>query len=121
MYAEGSTYQEEITAVGPAGKIEVRVPGPGRFWPSNLGAAPVPQVIISPRHPKGPQSLDIPVDAALLAAGDHNGSTFYQHARFLGIVRNGGRPEVTLEDGIRAVEMGLAAQKAAVSGETVRM
>jgi predicted dehydrogenase len=113
MYAEGSRYQEEISAVGPEGKIEALVPGPGRFWPTHLGAAPVPQVIVSPREPKGPQAVDIPVDPTLLDAGDHNGSTYYQHVRFLELVRNGGTPEVSVTDGAWAVRMGLAAQKAA--------
>ena len=113
MYAEGSRYQEEISAVGPNGKIEACVPGPGRVCPTHLGEAPVPQAIISPRHPKGPQAVDIPVDPTILDAGDHNGSTFYQHVRFLDLVRNGGTPEVTIADGAWAVRMGLAAQKAA--------
>lgn len=121
MYAEGSAYQEEITAVGPTGKIEVKVPGPGRFWPTHLGEPPVAQVIVSPRSPKGPQLVEIPVDATLQTAGDHNGSTFYQHARFLEVVRGNASPEVTLRDGARAVEIGLAAQKAAATGETVHV
>ncbi len=121
MYAEGSRYQEEISAVGPDGKIEAFVPGPGRFWPTHLGEPPVPQVVVSPRQPKGPQIVEIPVDPTILDAGDHNGSTFYQHARFLDLVRNGGTPEVTLGDGAAAVNMGLAAQTAATSGETVRL
>ena len=121
MYAEGSRYQEEISAVGPDGKIEAFVPGPGRFWPTHLGEPPVPQVVVSPRQPKGPQVVDIPVDPTILDAGDHNGSTFYQHARFLDVVRNGGAPEVTVGDGAAAVKMGLAAQDAAASGETVRL
>ncbi len=121
MYAEGSRYQEEITAVGPNGKIDCLVPGPGRFWPSHLGAPPVPQVVISPRNPKGPQVVDVPVDPNLLTAGDHNGSTFYQHVEFHKIVRDGGTPAVTLLDGARAVEMGLAAQEAARTGEAVRL
>ena len=119
MYAEGSRYQEEISAVGPTGKVEALVPGPGRFWPSHLGAAPTPQVIVSPRDPKGPQIVDIPVDPAILDAGDHNGSTFYQHAKFLGLIREGGAPEVSLTDGARAVAMGLAAQEAARTGQAV--
>ena len=121
MYAEGARYQEEISAVGPNGKIEAFVPGPGRFWPTHLGAPPVPQVVVSPRQPKGPQVVDIPVDPTILDAGDHNGSTFYQHARFLDLVRNGGTPEVSIRDGAQAVLMGLAAQDAARSGETVRL
>jgi predicted dehydrogenase len=60
MFAEGSRYQEEISAVGPKGKIECLVPGPGRFWPAHLGAAPVPKVILSPRNPAGPVELEIP-------------------------------------------------------------
>nr|WP_245710813.1 Gfo/Idh/MocA family oxidoreductase [Citreimonas salinaria] len=120
MFAEGSRYQEELSATGPAGKIEALVPGPGRFWPARLGLAPVPQVIVSPRDPKGPRVVEIPFDPELLKAGDHNGSTYYQHRRFLDAVRGQGLPEVTLEDGMWAVRMGLAAQQAALTGETVR-
>ncbi|MGR3491435.1 MAG: Gfo/Idh/MocA family protein [Shimia sp.] len=122
MFAEGAQYQEEIAAMGPSGKIECLVPGPGRFWPvDRLGPAPVPQVIVSPRAPKGPRPAEVPVDPTLLAAGDHNGSTFYQHQRFNAVVRGEGRVEVTLRDGRRAVEMGLAAQEAAVTGNSVRL
>ena len=116
MYAEGARYQEEISAVGSEGKIECFVPGPGRFWPSHLGAPPVAQVIVSPRHPKGPMAVEIPVDPTLLDAGDHNGSTFYQHVLFQRAVRGEIAPEVTLMDGARAVAMGHAAQEAVKTG-----
>ncbi|MEM1006514.1 MAG: Gfo/Idh/MocA family oxidoreductase [Pseudomonadota bacterium] len=121
MFAEGARYQEEISAMGPKARIEARVPGPGRFWPDHLGEPPVPQLILSPRDPKGPVSKDIPVDPRLLAAGDHNGSTFYQHQGFLDLVRGTrSTPAVTLQDGLWAVRMGLAAQEAILSGDTVR-
>ncbi|NBD29451.1 MAG: Gfo/Idh/MocA family oxidoreductase [Alphaproteobacteria bacterium] len=119
MFAEGSKYQEEISAVGPKGKIEALVPGPGRFWPKALGAPPVPQLIISPRAPKGPVVSEVPVDPELLAAGDHNGSTFYQHLRFNAVLRGEGTPEVTLDDGMAAVRIGLAAQESARTGQAV--
>ena len=119
MFAEGSRYQEEISAVGPKGKIEALVPGPGRFWPSLLGDPPVPQLILSPRAPKGQIVAEIPVDPALLAAGDHNGATFYQHQRFNAVVCGEGAVEVTLEDGAKAVAMGLAAQESAAMGQAV--
>ncbi|UWS01495.1 Gfo/Idh/MocA family protein [Phaeobacter inhibens] len=111
MFAEGAEYQEEIAAVGPTGKIEAFVPGPGRFWPAHLGAPPLPKLVTSPRTPKGPETQEIPVDPTLLEAGDHNGSTFYQHQKFLELVR-GERvaTEVTLHDGRMAVLMGMAAQ-----------
>ncbi|QFT00669.1 Putative oxidoreductase YteT precursor [Labrenzia sp. THAF191b] len=122
MFAEGSRYQEEVSAVGPDGKIEAFVPGPGRFWPENLGEPPVPQLVVSPRYPKGPRQIDIPVDPMILDAGDHNGSTFYQHEGFVAVVRGEKpAPEVTLEDGWRAVEMGLAAQQSARTGQAVTL
>ena len=121
MFAEGARYQEEITAVGPDARIECLVPGPGRFWPAHLGAAPVPQLIVSPRNPKGPRLIEVPVDPRLLEAGDHNGSTFYQHDRFAHVVRGQGRVEVALRDGLWAVQMGLAAQRSAQTGQAVTL
>ncbi len=119
MFAEGARYQEEISVVGPLGKAECFVPGPGRFWPAHLGEPPVPKVVVSPRQPKGPRELDVPVDPVALAAGDHNGSTLYQHQRFNAAVRGQGRVEVTLRDGLAAVVMGLAAQESARTGQVV--
>ncbi|MFK7792669.1 MAG: Gfo/Idh/MocA family protein [Devosiaceae bacterium] len=119
MFADGSRYQEEISAVGPKGKIEAFVPGPGRFWPAQLGTPPMAKVIVSPRDPKGPMELDIPVDPDLLEAGDHNGATFYQHQLFLEAVRHGRQPAVSLADGTKAVQMGMAAQQSARTGKVI--
>ena len=119
MFAEGAEYQEELSAVGARGKIEARVIGPGRFWPARLGPPPVPVVIESPREPRGPVTTQVPVPADLLAAGDHNGATYYQHQRFARVVRGEAAPEVTLADGAWAVRMGHAAQESARTGRTV--
>jgi predicted dehydrogenase len=119
MFAEGSRYQEEISAVGPLGKIECLVPGPGRFWPEHLGPAPTPKVIISPRNPAGPVELEIPVDPTLLAAGDHNGSTFYQHQGFQKVALGNEAPEVSMHDGWWAAAIGMAAQQSALTGEAI--
>jgi myo-inositol 2-dehydrogenase/D-chiro-inositol 1-dehydrogenase len=122
MFAEGAEYQEEIAAVGPKGKIEALVPGPGRFWPAHLGAAPTPKLILSPRAPKGPIKKEIPVDPDILDAGDHNGSTFYQHKYFLELVRGQrSTPEVSLTDGKMAVLMGIAAQRSILEKRSVEM
>ncbi len=121
MYAEGSTYQEEITALGPKGKIEALVPGPTRFWKGLADAPPVPKLVLSPRAPFGPSEIEIPVDPTLLEAGDHNGSTFYQHQKFLDVVRGVGSPAITLEDGAMAVKMGMAAQVSAQTGKAVEV
>lgn len=122
MFAEGARYQEEISAIGPEGKIEALVPGPGRFWPKHLGDAPIPQIVVSPREPKGPFARDFPVDPTLLEAGDHNGSTFYQHEGFLALVRGErSAPDVSVDDGWKAVEIGIAAHKSAATGQSVEL
>ena len=99
------------------------MPGPARFWPAARGEPPTAQVIVSPRRVSasrpGPRLVEVPVDAALLAAGDHNGSTFYKHRRFVDAVRGRGAVEVTVDDGWKAVAMGMAAQRAARTGTAV--
>lgn len=120
MFAEGSAFQEEISAVGPAGKIEAKIPGPLRFWNTDIGPAPIPKVIVSPRAPTtGPVTHETPVDKELLHAGDHHGSTYYQHVQFLKVIRGQASPQVTLSDGAAAVRMGMAAQESARTGRAV--
>jgi len=113
MFADGSLWNEEISAVGAQGKIECRLPGPHRFWPGGIQDVPHAQMTYAPRSPKNPVTQDVIIDEALLRAGDHHGSTFFQHQKFLDLVNGVGSVEVTLNDGRRAVEMGLAAQEAA--------
>ncbi|UWR21883.1 Gfo/Idh/MocA family protein [Sulfitobacter sp. S190] len=121
MFAEGSEYQEVVHAVGPHGKIESYVPGPTRFWSQERGLPPTPHLLISPRTGEPPRRVEIPVDPQLLEAGDHNGSTFYQHERFLQVVRGRGEVEVTLEDGAWAVAIGMAAQQSLSTHEAVKI
>ena len=122
MFAEGSRYQEEISAVGLSGKLECFVPGPGRFWPTQtLGPAPQAKIVYSPRDPQGPIESTIPVDPAILQAGDHNGSTYYQHMGFLKAITQQGSVEVSADDGLKAVVIGLAAQHSARTGMAVTL
>jgi len=117
MFAEGSYWQEQIAATGDRARIEAFVPGPARFSPD--GKERLSEVVISPRATKRPARDEIHVPEHILAAGDHHGSTFFQHQKFLDIVRNGGRPEVSLEDGLKSVMIGLAAEESARTGRAV--
>jgi myo-inositol 2-dehydrogenase/D-chiro-inositol 1-dehydrogenase len=120
MFADGSRFQESIVVVGSQAKVECQIPGPTRFWPmESLGKSPIPTLTLSPRDPKGPKTLEVPVDPKLLEAGDHNGSTFYQHERFARVLRGEQSVEVTLQDGIKAVLVGLAAQRSIETGEAI--
>jgi len=120
MFAEASEYQEEISAVSPLGKITCRVPGPSRFWPERrMGPQPTAELVIEHRDPRRREQSAIPVDPVLLKAGDHNGSTFYQHEKFLAVVRGKGTVEVSLMDGINAALIGMAAEHSCATGKPV--
>ena len=119
MFADGSQFQEMIHAVGSEGKLEVKVPGPARLWTGPQDRRPVAQLIDSPRAACNPVTTECLVDETILAAGDHNGSTYYQHQKFLEVVRGSGGVEVTLDDGIWAVRMGQAAQNSATNGQAI--
>lgn len=119
MFAEGSYWQEELAATGSAGKVEAFVPGPARFWPG--GGERESEILVSPRTPKNPVRRTVHVDETILKAGDHHGSTYYQHMGFNRVVREGGAVEVTLEDGLKAVRIGLAAEQSIRSGQPVAL
>ncbi|HPG23683.1 MAG TPA: hypothetical protein PLH75_12925, partial [Amaricoccus sp.] len=72
------------------------------------------EIAISDRLEKAERREIVHVDEEILRAGDHHGSTFYQHQRFLDLVRRGqGAPEVGLVDGYWSVLVGEAAEASA--------
>jgi myo-inositol 2-dehydrogenase/D-chiro-inositol 1-dehydrogenase len=113
-------WQEEIAATGDRARIEALIPGPARFSAGRAASAPA-EIVVSPRaHERPERGEEVHVDEAMsLKAGDHHGSTYFQHRKFFDMVRDGGRPEVTLEDGLMAVAIGAAAERSARTGEAV--
>ena len=111
MFADGAEHQEVFTATGDAARLECLVP-PG-------------DLVFSPRtgygNPKRPERVHVPVDPAALAAGTHHGATWHQHQRFAAAVRGEGAVEVTADDGLRAVAMGVAAEVSAREYRVVPM
>ena len=105
MFAEASVNEQELCAVGSAGKVEA-------FVPSGL-------VRVGRRAPLKngyPQSGDITeIDAAhdprVKHGGFHHGSSYLEHLAFGEAVRNGSAPEVKVEDGLWSVVVGLAAHR----------
>jgi len=119
MFAEGAGWQEVISVTGDLAKAEAFVPGPSRF--STDGKERHSEFVLSPRASKREQREIVDVDAAILAVGDHHGSTFFQHQKFLAMIRNGGVPEVSLEDGMKAVRIGLTAEQSAKTGAAINL
>ncbi|SFJ33519.1 Gfo/Idh/MocA family protein [Jannaschia pohangensis] len=118
MFAEGSYWQESVAVTGPNARCEAFIPGPARFAPD--GQPREAEFVTSIRALKQEVREVIHTPEALLIAGDHHGSTFFQHQRFCDLVRTGkGRPEVSLEDGYWSVLVGEAAEESARSGHAI--
>lgn len=119
MFAEGSEWQEMIAATGDKARIDALVPGPARFAPD--GEERLSRIEISDRITKRPFYEELEVDGRILMAGDHHGSTFYQHQRFQRMVLSGGLPEVSARDGLIAVAVGEAAEQSVRTGAAVAL
>jgi predicted dehydrogenase len=119
MFAEGSKFQERISIVGDAAKIETLIPVAANHWiPGDEAEATVE---FSPRSPLGPEKHEVPVDEAVLAAGAHHGSTYYEHLGFRKAILGEGPVEVTVADGLQSVRMGLAAERSITEGRPVEL
>ncbi len=118
MFAEGSYWQEVVSVTGDAARLDACVPGPARFAPDKVER--VSEFVISDRARKTETRERIEVDHRILGAGDHHGSTYYQHARFLDLLRAGtGTPEVGLIDGYWSVLVGEAAERSIRTHEVI--
>ena len=111
MFAEGSEEQEALTAVGDKAKLEAFIPSGDLVLSPRVGL----------REPKRPVKSHVAVDPAILEAGTHHGSTYYQIAAFIDAVRGRGPVQVTADDGLRAVAMGMAAEISAREKRVVEM
>lgn len=117
MFAEQSENQTEIAATGDNGKVEVRTPESTLVIGRRVRPTP-PDVR---RDPSRIERTGIAVDETALAAGTHHGATYYEHVAFRDAIRAGIRPAVTLEDGLLAVAIGAAAERAIAERRPVLM
>lgn len=109
MFAEATHHQEEMSVVGALGKVEALIPDStirvgrrGEHW---IG---------------GVEEYRID-DPAIAHEGLHHGSSYLEHLHFLDAVRHGRPAEVTLEDGLWSVAMGVAAHRSIELGRPVAM
>ncbi len=118
MFAEAAKWQEIVTVTGDAGRLEARIPGSHLARDKTKLKA---ELSFADRALVSEITETIVSEPHILAAGSHHGSTYYQHQKFAEMVRTGGAPEVTLEDGLWAVRVGEAAEQSAVSGVAVEV
>lgn len=118
MFAEGAYFQEEITATGDKGRVQTYIPVADNHWPDE-GRERHAEIEISPRAPQKPTRRAVSVDPAVLKAGNHHGSTYFEHLGFRGAVLEGRPVDVTVEDGLKAVVIGLAGERSMAEGRAV--
>ena len=111
MFADGSDNQEEIAASGDKAKLEVFIPSGEIVYSPRVGF----------RAPKKVERRHVEVDETALNAGSHHGATFYQQRKFLDAIQGNGKVEVTADDGLRAVAIGMAAEISAKEHRVVAM
>lgn len=107
MFAESSRNEQEITAVGPSGKLETNVPE-GRMR-------------VGTRKWKDHREFDCDADPRIAHAGFHHGASYLEHLGFVRAIRSGEKPEVTVVDGLRSVAIGLAAHRSIDEGRVVEI
>jgi predicted dehydrogenase len=109
MFAEATLNQEEVSVVGDAGKVEA-------FVPSH-------ELRVGRRgeHWIGGVESEIVRDDRIAYEGYHDGSSYLEHLHFRDAVRTGAAPEVTLEDGLRSVAIGVAAHRSIDEGRPVEL
>jgi myo-inositol 2-dehydrogenase/D-chiro-inositol 1-dehydrogenase len=115
MFAENSTDNEHIVVVGDEGKLESLIPslvlrhgrredwGTRKVWgePSGSGRG------VSTRRVW---------DTNIRYAGQHFGASYIEHQRFAQAIRTGQAAEISLEEGMRCVAVGLAAHRSIDTG-----
>ena len=109
MFAEATRNQEEISVVGDAGKVEALIPDD------------VVRIGRRGRHEIGRVDEFSVKDDSILHEGLHHGASYLEHRQFLRAMRVGGPAEVTLEDGLWSVAVGVAAHRAIAEKRTVEM
>ncbi len=109
MFAEATHNQEEMSVVGPLGKVEALIPDStirlgrrGEHW---IGGVEEYRVD----------------DPGIAHEGLHHGSSYIEHLAFLDAVRHRRPAAVTLTDGLWSVAMGVAAHRSIELGRPVAM
>lgn len=117
MFAEGSRWEQEISVTGDSGKVEAHVPG---FAEVARGAEP--ELVVGSRGPDWPvETRPIAYGSRAGHLGTHHGASYIELERFAAAIRGGSAPEVTVDDGVWSVAMGIAAHRSIDERRPVEM
>lgn len=109
MFAEATRNQEEVSVIGDRGKIEALLPE-GLVRTGIRGTHRIGSV--DERHAD---------ESHIAYQGLHHGSSYVEHLRFFDAITKNAPVEVTLDDGLWSVAMGVAAHRSIETGRTISM
>jgi len=120
MFAENTVDKEHISVVGSGGKVESFLPscelrhgkresvGNFREWTYDAS-----------------KTKDLTVknvwNDSIKYKGFHYGASYLEHLKFFKAMKEGKQPDVTLEEGMRSVAVGIAAHRSIAEGRVVEM
>lgn len=107
MFAEGSRWEQELVATGDTGKVEVHLPN---FM--ELARGRRAEIVVGSRGDDWPvEEEELGDDERVLHRGAHHGASYLEHVDFCAAIRADAPPAVTLDEGVLAVAMGVAAHR----------
>lgn len=98
MFAEVGRNEQEITVVGSHGKAEAHIPGPGHIYVGNRSSREI-------------RKIDATMSSDVAYAGAHFGASYIEIDKFVHAVSTKSSPEVTVNDGLWSVILGVAAHR----------
>jgi myo-inositol 2-dehydrogenase/D-chiro-inositol 1-dehydrogenase len=108
MFAEASQHQEELSVVGPLGKVEAFLPDATLRIGQRAGGR------------LGVESTEVQ-DPRVAYEGFHHGASYLEHMDLLAAIRSGTGAGVGLTEGLWSVAMGVGAQRAIAEHRAVTM
>lgn len=116
MFAEAGSNEQELVAVGSAGKVEAYVPE-GRVVVGRRGG------MRADGWPEAPsvEMIDASADERIAWTGYHHGASYLEHVDFAAAIRAGSPPLVTVESGLWSVAVGAAAHRSIELGRPVAL
>jgi predicted dehydrogenase len=98
MFAEVGRNEQEIAVVGSHGKAEAHIPGPGHIYVGNRSSREI-------------RKIDATMSSDVAYAGAHFGASYVEIHKFVQAVNAEGNAEVTVNDGLWSVVLGVAAHR----------
>jgi predicted dehydrogenase len=98
MFAEVGRNEQEIAVVGSHGKAEAHIPGPGHIYVGNRSSREI-------------RKIDATMSSSVAYAGAHFGASYVEIDKFVQAVNSNDKPEVTVNDGLWSVVLGVAAHR----------